>query len=232
MAETASDRQRAAALLRKLRAITIEAGASEAEAMTAAAMARRLADQHGLPGSGEPVIEARVFIGRVRTRPIDKLWSAIGRFCHVSAIFCPEARGMEIAYIGRAADVMLAEWLHAVLKRHIDKALAEFKTLAEYRRRKPARRRVAASAFVEAMAQSLRARLDAMADQRIAEPKLAEARQWIANRYGQLADIKIASISDAQVDGARRRGRQAAADVAISTPVAAQPSVVSLLGRG
>jgi len=226
----APNRQRAADLLRKLRAITVEAGASEAEAMTAATMARRLADQHGLPESGEPVVEVRVSAGRVRARPIDKLWSGIARYCHVSVVFMTGST-MEIAYIGRNADVLLAEWLHTLLKRYIDKALGAFKKLPEYRRRQPHRRRVAAAAFVEAMAQSLRARLDRMADRTIAEPKLVEARAWIASRYGKLNDFDLPTVKDSRTDGARRAGAKAGADVPISTPVAAQPAIAGLIER-
>lgn len=227
----APNRLRVAELLRKLRGITVEAGASEAEAMTAAAKARQLADEHGLPLDEDPIVEIRLSVGRTRSRPIDQLWPAVGRFCHASVVFLfNHGERLEILYAGRSADILLAEWLHTMLKRHVDKALATFKTMPEYRRRKPHRRRVAAAAFVEAMAQSLRARLDAMSDRAIARQKLIEARTWIADRYGALTKMEVPAVRDRRTDSARIAGARAGADVPINTPVAAPPAIAGLIG--
>lgn len=232
MAENVPDRQRAAELLRKLRGITVEAGASEAEAMTAAAKARQLADEHGLALDEDPIVEVRLSVGRARSRPIDQLWPAVGRFCHASVVFLfNHGERLEILYAGRSADILLAEWLHTMLKCHVDKALATFKTMPEYRRRKPHRRRVAAAAaFVEAMAQSLRARLDAMSDRAIARQKLIEARTWIADRYGALTKMEVPAVRDGKTDSARIAGTRAGADVPINTSVAAPPAIAGLIG--
>lgn len=225
----APNRQRAAELLRKLRAVTIEAGATEAEALAAAAMARKIADEHGLPLDEDPIVEVRVPIGRVRFRPVDRLWNAIGAFAQVSVVLV-RADALEVAYVGRAADTLLAEWLHLLLKRHIDRALDAFKTRAEYRRRRPARRRIAAAAFVEAMAMSLCAKLHSMRSEH-ARTKVAEAQAWISACYGRLTEHTAPGVNDGRVDGARRAGRQAAAEVAISTPVgASSPAIAGMLG--
>ncbi len=218
-------------LLRKLRAITVDAGATEAEALNAATMARRLADQHGLPLEEDPVVEVRVELGRVRARPIDKLWGGVAAFCHASHLF-NDGRPMTVSYVGRSADVLLAEWLHTLLQRHIDRSLAAYKLQPEYKRRKLHRRRVAAAAFVDGMARELCYRLDEMADWRTAASKIEEADLWIGRRYGQLGDFSVPKVKDGRVDGARRAGRQAGADVPISTPVAAQPVIAGMIGRG
>lgn len=226
----APSRQRAAELLRKLRAVTIDAGATEAEAMAAAAMARKIADEHDLPLDEDPIVKVRVPIGRVRIRPIDPLWNAVGAFAQVSVVLV-RADALEVAYVGRAADTLLAEWLHLMLKRHIDRALEAFKADPAYRRRKPARRRVAAAAFVEAMALSLCTKLYAMRSDH-ARDKVAEAQAWISACYGQLTERKAPGINDGRVDGARLAGRMAAAGVAISTPVSGtDPAIAGLLGR-
>jgi len=223
------NRQRAAELLRKLRRITVEAGATEAEAINAAEKARKLADDHGLPQDEDPVVEVRVEVGRVRLRPIDCVWPAVGRFCHASVVMVPGA-SMQVAYIGRTVDVLLAEWLHTLLKRHIDKSLAAFKTQAEYKRRKPHRRRVAAAAFVQAMAVALCARLNAMSTGSSGAAKLIEAEAWIADRYAQLRTEDVPSIRDLRTIGARLAGVEAGAAVPISTPVSAQPMIAGLIG--
>lgn len=212
------DRRRAAELLRKLRAITVEAGATEAEALAAATKARQIASKHDLPLDEDPIVEVRVPIGRVRIRPIDRLWSAIGAFSGVSAILV-QGQDLEVAYVGRVSDTLLAEWLHMLLTRHIARALAEFKTQRGYRQRKPARRRVAAAAFVEAMTLSLCVKLNAMLPEDT-RAKTAEAQAWIVNRYGELSKSSAPTVRDSRVDAARLAGYQAAANVAISTPVA------------
>lgn len=225
------DRQRAAELIRKLKAITVEAGATEAEAMNAAVMARRLADQHALSlEAGVPVCEVRVDSGRIRFRPIDELWSGIASYCHVALLFLEEER-MYVTYIGREADVLMAEWLHVLLRRHIEQALAAFKTQREYKRRLPHRRRVAAAAFVEAMVGTLRARLFAMSDRAAARPKIAEARTWIGQRYGELEEVSFPTVKDGRAESARAAGRQAGRDVAIATPMPAPPRATALLER-
>lgn len=224
------DRQRAAELLRKLRRITVQAGATEAEALNAATMARRLADQHDLPLEEDPVVEVRVELGRVRARPIDKLWSAVADFCHASHLFhegCP----MAVAYVGRSADVLLAEWLHVLLQRHIDKSLSAYKLQPEYKRRKPHRRRVAAAAFVDGMARALCLRLDEMTDWRTSASKAEVAESWISRQYGTLGDMTVPKVKDGRVDGARRAGARAGADVPINAPVTAQPTIAGMLAR-
>lgn len=226
----APNRQRAAELLRKLRCITVEAGATESEALNAATMARRLADQHGLPLEEDPVVEVRVELGRVRARPIDKLWGAVADFCHTSHLF-HDGRPMAVAYVGRSVDVLLAEWLHVLLQRHIDKSLDAYKLQPEYRRRKPHRRRIAAAAFVDGMARKLCHRLDEMADWRTGASKIKEAELWIGRRYGTLGDMTVPKVKDGRVDGARRAGARAGADVPINAPVAAQPTIAGMLER-
>lgn len=220
-------RHRAAELIRKLRAITREAGATEAEALTAAEKARRLAETWGIDAGGEPVAEARVSTGRVRMRPMDRLWPAIGRFCRVEVLLLTGG-DLEVAYVGRPADVLLAEWLHSFLKRHIERSLQEFKGRAEYRRRKPHRRRVAAAAFVEAAVQSLCRRLCEAAA--LPSAQLEEAQQWIARKYGELQDARIPSIRDSRLDGARRAGAEAGRAVPISMPIDPAPAPIALIG--
>ncbi|MFD1627585.1 DUF7168 domain-containing protein [Azospirillum griseum] len=211
------NRQRAAELLRKLRTITVEAGATEAEALTAATKARQTATEHDLSLDEDPIVEVRIPIDRARLRPIDRLWPAIGAFTQVSVILI-QAQSLEVVYAGRAADTLLAEWLHALLTRHIARALADFKLRPDYRRRKPNRRRVAAAAFVESMTLTLCTKLCALqsAD---ARAKAAAAERWIADRYQNLSSVRAPTVQDSRVDAARLAGHQAARGVPISPPV-------------
>lgn len=224
------DRDRAAELIRKLKGMTLAAGASEAEALAAAAKARELADTYGITDTD--VIEMGVGLGRVRYRPIDTLWSAIALYCHVKMVFGEGGAQLNALYIGRNADVLLAEWLHTMLKRHIDSALKDYKARdASYRRRQPHRRRKAAEAFVQAMAETLARRLRSMADRDAAAPKLLESQTWITERYGpKLSKVSVPTVKDSRVDSARTAGTKAGHDVTINTPVTSSaPAIAGLL---
>ena len=221
------DRDRAADLIRKLKGMTLAAGASEAEALAAAAKARELADTYGITDAD--VIEGDVGTGRVRYRPIDTLWPAIASYCHVE-VFYREGRELKVIYAGRDADVLLAQWLHVMLKRHIDSALKNYKRDTSYRRRQPHRRRKAAEAFVESMALELAGRLSMMTDLTAAAPKLEAAGRWLQDQYGAMDEATIPAVNDRRVDSARTAGTKAGRDVAISTPVTSSaPAIAGLL---
>lgn len=218
-------------LLRKLAAITVEAGATEAEAMAAAMKARQLADREGidLASVGEPdITETIVGTGRVRYRPIDVLWGAVARFCHCDLVFLIGGE-LEVSYIGQPHDVALAEWLHVMLKRHIDRALAAFKETPQYRRRKPHRRRLAAASFVEGMVSSLCFKLWSATDPQIAGPKLDRAKAFKDAQHQCRGTASIPAVKGSRLGDARLAGRRAGQDVEINTPVTGSAAPAGLL---
>lgn len=159
MADTV--KARIAALLRKAR----DAGASEAEAMAAAARAAQLLRDHGMT---EIDVEYEEEIAPLKTRKPTvrtSLWAMVAR-----ATNCPAQLnggfGPGITFVGKTPGPQIAVYLVAVLDRAVDRELDVFKTTPAYRRRRTvATRRQACSDFVTGLCRRLGNRLlDLFAD--------------------------------------------------------------------
>lgn len=148
-------------LIRKLAALrkmTPENGCTEDEAMAAAARAAALMDEHGISEdeiTDEP-FEEREQPAPKRTDPYTDLWILVAALCRCRTWRDRTGpRGRQV-YFGQSSDLLIADYIHTVLKRAIERAQREFRQDLEYRRRrKDSTRRRAMLAFQEGLSQSL-----------------------------------------------------------------------------
>lgn len=169
MADTV--KARIAALLRKAR----DAGASEAEAMAAAARAAQLLREHGLT---EIDVEYDEGIAPLKTRKPTvraSLWAKVARATNCAAQlnggFAPG-----ITFVGKVPGPQIAVYLVALLDRAVDRELDRFKQTPPYRRRRTvATRRQAANDFVSGLCTRLGYRLLDLFAETISEEAFEES---------------------------------------------------------
>ncbi|MGE4526806.1 MAG: DUF2786 domain-containing protein [Rhodospirillaceae bacterium] len=151
-------RRRLRETLAALRARTTDRGCTEAEALAAAAKASELLSKHGVTEAALEFEEYRVEIGR-RT-VVDALWSQAAIFCHCKLWYSGCGGRWTVVYFGRWNDVAVAEYLHALLERHVKAATREWQKGPEYRRRRtPKTKREATKAFQQGLVSALKAKL-------------------------------------------------------------------------
>ena len=156
-----SDLAKIRAKLAALRAKTVENGCTEAEALAAAEKAAELMDAHDLTSAeleAPTYDEAGVEIGRRRTA-IDNIWLSVARFAGCTGYLDRTANGRwRFVYFGRSADVLIAEYVHEVIRRAADGAIGRFKLSDDYRRRRTAKTRLRAlNAFAHGFASAMAA---------------------------------------------------------------------------
>jgi len=126
-----------AARIRALLSKTVENGATEAEAMSAAAKARELMDKHRLSMSdveiqAEPiVIEDERRPNKNRVAAVDYAVNGIKAYCGVEGW----RRGESYRFLGLAADVEMARYLYRMIAGAIKTELSVFQNKRGYRDR-------------------------------------------------------------------------------------------------
>jgi len=157
-----TDLSRLRAKLAALHAKTTANGCTEAEAVAAAEKAAELMSSYGLSEADldRPVYdELRVEMGTRRT-PLDGIWPMVAKFSGCRGWLDRDGTRWRFVYFGRDPDVLVAEYVHEVVRRAADTAVAAFKASADYqKRRKPKTRAHALKAFLEGFATSIVARL-------------------------------------------------------------------------
>ncbi|MBN2752590.1 MAG: DUF2786 domain-containing protein [Rhodospirillaceae bacterium] len=137
---------------------TTERGCTEAEAMAAAAKVAELLSKHGLDPVALEFEEGRIEIGR-RT-VVDEIWSNVATFCHCKLWYSGCGGRWTVVYFGRWNDVIVAEYLHALLERHVKAATREWQKTQEYRRRRSTKtKREATKAFQQGLVRALAGKL-------------------------------------------------------------------------
>ncbi|MQT14410.1 DUF7168 domain-containing protein [Segnochrobactrum spirostomi] len=148
--------------LAALRAMTTDRGCTEAEAMAAAEKAAALMSEHGLTEedlSAPAYEEYRVRLGSKRT-PLDALWTRVADFANCICYLEHRHDGWHCVYFGLDRDVLIAEYVHDVMRRAADAGLALFRKGHVYKRRRTAKTRSHASrAYLEGFVASMRDRL-------------------------------------------------------------------------
>lgn len=160
-----------------LSARTTDRGCTEAEALAAAEKAAELLSKHGVEDAADLAFEElAIDIGR-RT-VVDSLWANVARFCHCTSwLRSSRDRSFDFVYFGRWEDVLVAEYLHGLLDRHIQGAAKAFKASAAYKRRRSDRtRREAVKAFQEGIVMALKEKLWAIQWRRF--PKVEGANHY------------------------------------------------------
>lgn len=205
---------RIAALLRKAR----DAGASEAEAMAAAARAAQLLRDHGMT---EIDVEYEEEIAPLKTRKPTvrtSLWGRVARATNCAAQL-NAGFGPGITFVGKAPGPQIAVYLVAVLDRAIDRELDSFKTTAPYRRRRTvATRRQAASDFVTGLCHRLGDRLFDLFAETISEEAFEEALKVREQRLPGGVSAKLPSRA-VRFESAASAGWRAGGTVPLSRGV-------------
>ncbi len=157
-----SDLAKIRAKIAALRAKTTAKGCTEAEALAAAEKAAEMMARHGLSETDldRPVYdELLVELGARRT-PLDGIWPMVAKFADCRGWLHRDGTRWRFVYFGRDADVLVAEYVHEVIRRAADTAVASFKETQPYKiRRKPKTRAHALKAFLEGFAISINAKL-------------------------------------------------------------------------
>lgn len=157
-----SDLAKIRAKIAALRAKTTAKGCTEAEALAAAEKAAEMMARHGLSETDldRPVYDELLIELGARRTPLDRIWPAVAKFADCRGWLDREDGRWRFVYFGRDADVLVAEYVHEVIRRAADTAVASFKASQPYLiRRKPKTRARALKAFLEGFAISICARL-------------------------------------------------------------------------
>lgn len=206
---------RIAALLRKAR----DAGASEAEAMAAAARAAQLMRDYGL---SELEIEIEEATARLKTKgksPRDLLWGTVARCTNTAAIMDLEWSPV-ITFVGRAPGPQIAEYLVAVLNRAVDREVDRYRTTAEFqRRRSVATRRQACHDFTVGLVARLRVRLLEMFSASMDADARAQAKAVLDARFPHTRNF-TATTRKVRFGNAAYSGFAAAGRITLSHGVA------------
>jgi hypothetical protein len=143
--------------IRRLRAMTVDNGCTEAEAAVAAEKALELMTRHGLSETVTSLDEASIVKHGKRLTPRDRLWHWVAKSTNTAVFFQPEPdRTMTIRYLGHAPGPDIAVYLTEVLNRSVEDGLAEFKKGRIYlSKRSPQTKRQATAEFTEAMVDRL-----------------------------------------------------------------------------
>ncbi|HYG91184.1 MAG TPA: DUF2786 domain-containing protein [Azospirillum sp.] len=238
-----SDLERVRAVLRALKAKTVEHGCTEEEAMAAAEKMAELLSRHSL--SEDDLVEAeycetRVGIGR--RSPLDSVWGAVARFADCRGYYVRGGK-LSYAFFGRAQDVLVAEYVYQVLRAACDQALAAFRRTDTYTRRRTAKtRNHAVKAFLEGLAAGLIHKLDAGLWRRYGGPEDGERALALVKANALQLDVALenqgvvfkksralVTTSGAFKNEARSRGHQAARGIEVNAGVAAGNKVAGVL---
>lgn len=230
MSDLAKIRER----LEALRNMTVENGCTEAEALLAAEKMAELLARHGLTEEQLEALgydEEAVELGS-RRDPLEKVWLAVSRFADCTC-WISRRQKLAIVYFGRPQDVVIARYVHEVLKRAFDGDQARFKDGEQYRRRRlPKTRRAALKAFTEGWAEEVAGKIyvglwrrdggspaEAMARLDAKEEKLKKA----AAMHTGTAFRSCRALAKPKADTKRDRqvGRAAGAKVEVNAGVAA-----------
>ncbi|MEN2980290.1 DUF2786 domain-containing protein [Tistrella bauzanensis] len=159
---SSTDLARIRARIQALRAMTVDRGCTEAEAIAAAVKAAELLSTHGLTEAelDTALAEAlEVELGGRRS-PLDDIWPVVAMFADCRGYFGGGHGPRTYVYFGEPGSVLVAEYVHQVIRRAGGDALAAFRATAAYRRRRSPRTRAAvAKAFAEGFSSSVRAAL-------------------------------------------------------------------------
>ncbi|MCX5512254.1 hypothetical protein C3941_09295 [Kaistia algarum] len=239
-----TDLSKLRAKLGALRAKTTANGCTEAEAMAAAEKAASLMEEHGISeadldrGAFE---EIAVELG-ARRSPLDAVWKTVAKFADCYGYLLRDGGRWRYVYFGREADVLIAEYVHEVVRRAAGTAVTRFKTSPAYQsRRKPKTRAQALKAFLEGFSISIQAKLIAGLWKRKGG-EAGGARDLVADQQATLkAELErrgitfdnlpaVASASGKFRDSVRASGFGAAQKIAIEAGVSGPgPSPVGRL---
>lgn len=211
--------------------MTTARGCTEAEAMTAAAMAADLMRRHGL---AEGDIEMGTAAAPQKTsRPTirDYLYGTIARCTNTAAIVGNVSGIRQMTFVGRAPGPEIAAYLKTVCDRAIDRAVQGFKHTQFYRsRRTISTKRRAIAEFTQTMVARIQIRLQELFEDIISEQAVQAARNHLAVLYPHTSDRKAANIVKARYWDAKMMGWEAGGDVTLHHGVGSQGATLAIGG--
>lgn len=152
------------ARLQALRNMTTANGCTEAEAMAAAEKAAELLAASGLSAVelDASAMEALAVDVSSRRTPLDAVWKTVALFAECRGYFSARGRQRTYVYFGDPGNILVAEYVHEVIRRAAASAAAAFRKSDAYLRRKTDKtRRHAQKAFLEGFAESIQGKLAA-----------------------------------------------------------------------
>lgn len=239
-----ADLDKIRAVLRALKAKTVDNGCTEDEAIAATEKMAELLSRHGI---AEDELEEAEYsehtIGLGRRSPLDQVWFAVARFADCRGWYVQDGRSWARPKKVKAQDVLVAEYVHDVLRAACDQALTAFRASGVYqRRRKVSTRNQAVKAFLEGLAAGLGGKLSnglwrrygglqdgdranalILANQDDLKLKLADKGM----KFGR--SRALAPAAGAFKRDATHHGYRAAADIDVNAGVAAGNKVAGLL---
>jgi hypothetical protein len=234
-----SERERIAAIIRALRAKTVENGCTEGEALAAAAKVAELLAEYNM-SADEAELRASPFDGQTHSVPDDdvgtRLWKPATAIAElVGARYWTTAPGVhpvEHTYFGFDHEVEIAGYLLEICERAMRSAEARMqRSLALFR---PARRRMQIIPFLDGMADRLRERILAMKPPVPAGTGLVLVRKDLIDAAMKARGINLrttAGRSSRSDEETYRQGRRAAEDVALNPGLRTAQDARRLGGR-
>ena len=220
-------RKKVASLRRK----TASAGATEAEALAAAAKAAELMRAHGLSEADVEFAEAAAPMKTRGKSARDPLWGTVARCTNTAAILHQDWTP-QMVFIGREPGPEIACYLVDVLNRAVDREVERFKATPEYRRRRTvATRRAAVQDFTTGLVIRLRERLRELFSDTMSDAAAARAR---AVRDQRFRDAEPVSAPERKVrfGSAVQAGFAAGRRVHLAHGVGAAGGAPRQIGRG
>ncbi|HWJ72383.1 MAG TPA: DUF2786 domain-containing protein [Kaistia sp.] len=230
------------AKLAALRAKTTENGCTEAEAIAAAEKAAELMEAHNLTevDLDAPSFDEAAVPMAGRRSPLDTIWPSVARFAHCTGYLDRVGNRWRFVYFGRAADVLVAEYVHEVIRRAADGATTAFKETDAYRRRRTTKTRIRAlKAFAEGFAASISVKLRAGLWRRlearapgtaalVVQKNDAALRSELMRRGMQFGKADPVAASKGRFrDAARASGYWAGREISIEASVTSRPEAVA-----
>ena len=210
--------------LAALRATAQGRGATEAEAMAAAEKMAQIMREYGLTDDDVEYGEAEVPLHARRVTPRTKMLGVIA-VCTNCAVTIKSDWTPCAIFIGRAPAPEIATYLTAVCDRAINRAIADFKTTTEYRKRRTlTTRRKAVEDFTHGMVDRLSVRLWQMFEDSRDDAARARANQV---RDARMPDTTPTRLRKPKVrfGGAAHAGHGAAGRVQLAAGVNAGRAV-------
>lgn len=205
--------------LAALRATANDRGATEAEAMAAAEKLAQIMRDHGL--SDHDVEYEEVSVGLKTKRPTVRtgLLGVIAICTNSAATTKLHWGEPQVVFLGKAPGPQIAEYLHTICDRAIDRAVAEFKQSPEYtRRRTPVTRRAAIQDFTIGMVERLSHRLFLMFEGSINLDEMAKANQIRDARMPLTSTVKV-PVKKVRFGSAAASGHSAGRNVQLAAAV-------------
>lgn len=209
-----ADRSKIAAKIAALRAKTLGAGCTEAEALAAAELAARLMAEHGLSDTDVEMASASADEKTKRATWRTTVASTVAHVTNTAAIFRSDVASVE--FIGRDPGPEVAAYLYVVVVNAVERASREFKTTREYTRRRTTKtRRAALFDFANGMVTRLQHRLLRMFRPTISKEAGNEAHRALDLRYPNTR-TRVSPDRKTRFDGAADAGYRAGGDVTLA----------------